>query len=350
MTAKAYGAQSADQPLEPMDIERRAPGPRDVQIDIAWCGVCHSDLHTVRAEWGGTLYPCVPGHEIIGRVSAIGKAVGGHQVGDVVGVGCLVGSCQRCGSCAEGLEQYCENGFVGTYNGPTPDAPGHTLGGYSQRIVVDEGFVLKIRHRKEQLAAVAPLLCAGITTYSPLRHWNAGPGRKVGVVGIGGLGHMGVKLAHAMGAEVVAFTSSDGKRQAALDLGADEVVVSRNAAEMKKHAGSFDLILDTVAASHSLDAYTTLLKRDGTLVLVGVPEHPHPSPMVAPLIFRRRAIAGSLIGGIPETQEMLDFCAERGIVADIEIIRADGIDAAYERMLKSDVKYRFVIDCATMSA
>ncbi|RYD14472.1 MAG: NAD(P)-dependent alcohol dehydrogenase [Lysobacteraceae bacterium] len=350
MTTQAYGAQSADRPLEPMDIQRRAPGPRDVQVDIAWCGVCHSDLHTVRAEWGGTLYPCVPGHEIIGRVSAVGKAVAGHQVGDVVGVGCLVGSCQRCGSCAEGLEQYCENGFVGTYNGPTPDAPGHTLGGYSQRIVVDEGFVLKIRHREEQLAAVAPLLCAGITTYSPLRHWNAGPGRKVGVVGIGGLGHMGVKLAHAMGAEVVAFTSSEGKRQAALDLGADEVVVSRNAGEMKKHAGSFDLILDTVAASHSLDAYTTLLKRDGTLVLVGVPEHPHPSPMVAPLIFRRRAIAGSLIGGIAETQEMLDFCAERGIVADIEIIRADGIDAAYERMLKSDVKYRFVIDCATMSA
>ncbi len=350
MTTKAYGAHSADRPLEPMDIQRRAPGPRDVQIDIAWCGVCHSDLHTVRAEWGGTLYPCVPGHEIIGRVSAVGNAVASHKVGDAVGVGCLVGSCQRCGSCAEGLEQYCENGFVGTYNGSTPDAPGHTLGGYSQRIVVDEGFVLKIRHREDQLAAVAPLLCAGITTYSPLRHWNVGPGKKVGVVGIGGLGHMGVKIAHAMGATVVAFTSSDNKRQAALDLGANEVVVSRNAGEMKKHAGSFDLILDTVAASHSLDTYTTLLKRDGTLVLVGVPEHPHPSPMVAPLIFKRRAIAGSLIGGIAETQEMLDFCAERGIVADIEIIRADGIDAAYERMLRSDVKYRFVIDCATMSA
>jgi uncharacterized zinc-type alcohol dehydrogenase-like protein len=348
MTTKAYGAQSADQPLEPMEIQRRAPGPQDVQIDIAYCGVCHSDLHTVRAEWGGTLYPCVPGHEIVGRVSAAGAKVGGYRVGDVVGVGCLVGSCQRCASCAEGLEQYCENGFVGTYNGPTPDAPGHTLGGYSQRIVVDEKFVLKIRHPEDQLAAVAPLLCAGITTYSPLRHWNVGPGKKVGVVGIGGLGHMGVKIAHAMGATVVAFTSSDNKRQAALDLGADDVVISRNPAEMKKHTGSFDLILDTVAASHSLDAYTALLKRDGTLVLVGVPEDPHPSPMVAALIFKRRAIAGSLIGGIAETQEMLDFCADKGIVADIEMIRADGIDAAYDRMVRSDVKYRFVIDCATL--
>lgn len=350
MTTKAYGARAADKPLEPMDIRRRAPGPRDVQIEIAWCGVCHSDLHTVRSEWGGTLYPCVPGHEIVGRASAVGAEVVDTRVGDIVGVGCLVGSCQRCDSCADGLEQYCENGFTGTYNGATPDAPGHTLGGYSQRIVVDEKFVLKIRHPQDQLAAVAPLLCAGITTYSPLRHWNVGPGKKVGVVGIGGLGHMGVKIAHAMGARVVAFTSSDGKRQAALDLGADEVVVSRNPAEMRKHKASFDLILDTVAASHSLDAYTALLKRDGTLVLVGVPEHPHPSPNVAPLIFSRRAIAGSLIGGIAETQEMLDFCADKGIVADIEVIRADGIDAAYERMLKSDVKYRFVIDCATLSA
>ena len=348
MMTKAYGAHAADQPLESMDIQRRAPGARDVQIDIAYCGVCHSDLHTVRSEWGGTRYPCVPGHEIVGRVSAVGSAVGGLKIGDVVGVGCLVGSCQRCASCADDLEQYCENGFVGTYNGPTPDAPGHTLGGYSQRIVVDEKFVLKIRHPEAQLAAVAPLLCAGITTYSPLRHWNIGPGKKVGVVGIGGLGHMGVKIAHAMGAHVVAFTSSDAKRQAALDLGADEVVVSRNPAEMKAHAGSFDLILNTVAASHSLDAYTAQLKRDGTLVLVGVPEHPHPTPNIANLIFKRRAIAGSLIGGIAETQEMLDFCADKGIVADIEMIRADQIDAAYERMLRSDVKYRFVIDCATL--
>jgi len=266
-----------------------------------------------------------------------------------VGVGCLVGSCQRCASCAEGLEQYCENGFVGTYNGPTADPPGHTLGGYSQRIVVDEKFVLKIRHPKEQLAAVAPLLCAGITTYSPLRHWNVGPGRKVGVVGIGGLGHMGIKIAHAMGAHTVAFTTSEGKRQDARDLGADEVVVSRNAAEMRAHAGSFDFILDTVAASHDLDAFTKLLRRDGTLCLVGVPEHPHPSPNVGAIIFGRKAIAGSLIGGIAQTQEMLDFCAERGIVADIEMIPIQKIDEAYDRMQKSDVKYRFVIDSASLA-
>jgi uncharacterized zinc-type alcohol dehydrogenase-like protein len=348
MTTKAYGAYAADKPLEPIDIERRAPGPHDVQIDIAYCGVCHSDLHTVRSEWGGTLYPCVPGHEIVGHVSAVGGEVTGFKVGDTVGVGCMVDSCQHCAACDEGLEQYCENGMVGTYNGRTADAPGHTLGGYSQRIVVSDKFVLKIRHPEDQLAAAAPLLCAGITTYSPLRHWNAGPGKKVGVVGIGGLGHMGVKIAHAMGAHVVAFTTSESKRQDALDLGADEVVVSRNADEMKAHAGSFDLILNTVAVSHSLDAYTALLKRDGALVLVGVPEHPHPSPNVGNLIFKRRAIAGSMIGGIAETQEMLDFCADKGIVADIEMIPMQQIDAAYERMLKSDVKYRFVIDSATL--
>ncbi|EIM01246.1 zinc-binding dehydrogenase [Rhodanobacter thiooxydans] len=349
MTTKAYGAHAADKPLQPIDIERRAPGPQDVQIDIAYCGVCHSDLHTVRSEWGGTLFPCVPGHEIVGHVSAVGSAVTGFKAGDTVGVGCMVDSCQHCASCAEGLEQYCENGFTGTYNGATKDAPGHTLGGYSQRIVVDEKFVLKIRHPEAQLAAVAPLLCAGITTWSPLRHWKVGPGSKVGVVGIGGLGHMGVKLAHALGAQVVAFTSSENKRQAALDLGADEVVVSRNEGEMKAHAGSFDLILNTVAASHSLDAYTALLKRDGTLVLVGVPEHPHPTPSIANLIFKRRAIAGSLIGGIVETQEMLDFCADKGIVADIEMIPMQQIDEAYDRMVKSDVKYRFVIDNATLA-
>ena len=348
MTTKAYGAQAADQPLQPMPIERRAPGPRDVQIDIAYCGVCHSDLHTVRSEWAGTLFPCVPGHEIVGRVTAVGTDAGGFQVGDLVGVGCMVGSCKSCSSCDEGHEQYCERGMVGTYNGPTPDAPGHTLGGYSQRIVVDRDFVLRIHHQASQLAAVAPLLCAGITTYSPLRHWGAGPGKKVGIVGIGGLGHMGVKIAHAMGAHVVAFTTSESKRQDGHDLGADEVVISRDSAQMKAHRGSFDLILDTVAASHDLDAYTSLLKRDGTLVLVGVPEHPHPVPSIGNLIFKRRAIAGSLIGGIAETQEMLDFCAQHGIVADIEMIDAGDIDAAYERMLRSDVKYRFVIDTATM--
>ena len=350
MTVKAWGAHAADQPVVAMDIERRAPGPRDVQIEIAYCGICHSDLHTIRSEWGGTKYPCVPGHEIVGRVSAVGGEVKDVKVGDVVGVGCLVGSCKHCAACDEGLEQYCENGFVGTYNGRTADAPGHTLGGYSQRIVVDRDFVLKIRHPESQLAAVAPLLCAGITTYSPLRHWGVGPGKKVGIVGIGGLGHMGIKIAHAMGAKVVAFTTSESKREEARKLGADEVVISKDAAQMRAHAGSFDFILDTVAASHDLDAFTSLLKRDGTLCLVGVPEHPHPTPNIGNLIFRRRALAGSLIGGIAETQEMLDFCAEHGIVADIEMIAAKDIDAGYERMLKSDVKYRFVIDAATMAA
>jgi uncharacterized zinc-type alcohol dehydrogenase-like protein len=350
MVTKAYGAHAADRPLESIDIERRAPGPHDVQIDIAYCGVCHSDLHTVRSEWDGTLYPCVPGHEIVGHVSAVGGEVSKFKVGDTVGVGCLVDSCQHCASCADGEEQYCENGFTGTYNGATPDAPGHTLGGYSQRITVSDKFVLKITHSEEQLAAAAPLLCAGITTWSPLRHWKAGPGKKVGIVGIGGLGHMGVKLAHALGAHVVAFTTSESKRADAKALGADEVVVSRNEAEMQAHANSFDLILNTVAASHNLDAFTALLKRDGTMTLVGVPEHAHPSPNVAALIFKRRAIAGSLIGGIAETQEMLDFCAENGIVSDIEMITAQQIDEAYERMQKSDVKYRFVIDNATLAA
>ena len=348
MTTKAYGAHAADKPVEAIAIERRAPGPDDVQIDIAYCGVCHSDLHTVRSEWPGTLYPCVPGHEIVGHVSAVGGAVSGFKVGDVVGVGCLVDSCGECGACHDHLEQFCEKGMIGTYNGPTPDAPGHTLGGYSQRIVVDQGFVLHVRHPVEQLAAVAPLLCAGITTYSPLRHWNAGPGKKVGVVGIGGLGHMGLKIAHAMGAHVVVFTTSESKREEALKLGADEVVNSREAGQMQAHAGSFDFILDTVAAPHNLDAFTGLLKRDGTLCLVGAPASPHPSPSVMGLIFGRKSIAGSLIGGIAETQEMLDFCAEHGIVADIEMIAARDIEPSYERMLKSDVKYRFVIDAATM--
>jgi alcohol dehydrogenase (NADP+) len=350
MPTKAYGAYAADKKLEPLDIERRKPGAKDVQIEIAYCGVCHSDLHTVRSEWAGTMYPCVPGHEIVGTVSAVGNEVTKFKVGDTVGVGCLVNSCQHCDACAESLEQYCENGFVATYNSTIADPPGHTLGGYSQRMVVDEKFVLRIRHPESQLAAAAPLLCAGITTYSPLRHWNVGPGKKVGIVGIGGLGHMGIKLAHAMGAHTVAFTTSEGKRKDALDLGADEVVVSKNAAEMKQHANSFDFILDTVAASHNLDAFTTLLKRDGTLCLVGVPEHAHPSPTAAALIFKRRAIAGSLIGGIAETQEMLDFCAERGIVSEIEMIPIQKIDEAYDRMLKSDVKYRFVIDNKSLAS
>jgi uncharacterized zinc-type alcohol dehydrogenase-like protein len=350
MAIKAYGATAGDRPLEALDIERRQPGDHDVQIEIAFCGVCHSDLHQVRGEWEGTIYPCVPGHEIVGRVSAVGTDVSRFAVGDLVGVGCIVDSCHDCPSCDEGLEQYCEKTFTGTYNFPTPDAPGHTLGGYSQRIVVEERSVLKISHPEEQLAAVAPLLCAGITTYSPLRHWEVGPGKKVGIVGIGGLGHMGVKLAHAMGAHVVAFTTSENKREAAKLLGADEVVVSRNADEMAAHANSFDFILDTVAAAHELTDFTVLLKRDGTLTLVGVPDQPHPSPNVGALIFKRRAIAGSLIGGIAETQEMLDFCAEKGIVADIEMIRIQDIDDAFNRMQRSDVKYRFVIDNATLEA
>ncbi|ELQ6038162.1 NAD(P)-dependent alcohol dehydrogenase [Cronobacter malonaticus] len=348
MHIKAIGALSATQPLEPMTITRREPGEHDVQIAIAYCGVCHSDIHQARAEWAGTLFPCVPGHEIVGRVTAIGTKVTGFTPGDLVGVGCIVDSCKHCEECDDGLENYCDH-MIGTYNFPTPDAPGHTLGGYSQQIVVHERYVLRIRHPESQLAAVAPLLCAGITTYSPLRHWQVGPGKKVGIVGIGGLGHMGIKLAHAMGAQVVAFTTSESKRDAAKALGADEVVVSRNASEMQAHAKSFDFILNTVAAPHNLDAFTALLKRDGTMTLVGAPASPHPSPEVFNLIFKRRAIAGSMIGGIPETQEMLDFCAEHRIVADIELIRADEINEAWERMIKGDVKYRFVIDTATLA-
>jgi uncharacterized zinc-type alcohol dehydrogenase-like protein len=350
LVTRAYGAQAADRRLEPMTIQRRAVGAQDVQIAIAYCGVCHSDLHTVRSEWAGTLFPCVPGHEIVGQVTAVGTEVGGFKVGDTVGVGCLVDSCRRCSACAQGLEQYCEPGFISTYNSPTADPPGHTLGGYAQSIVVDEAFVLKINHPREQLAAVAPLLCAGITTWSPLRHWGAGPGKIVGVVGIGGLGHMGLKLAHAMGARTIAFTTSAAKRQDALDLGADEVVISTDAKAMARHADSFDLILDTAAASHDLNLYAQLLRRDGVLCLVGAPEEPHAPPDAKGLLFRRRAIAGSIIGGIAETQEMLDFCAERGIVADIELIPVQQIDEAYDRMQRNAVKYRFVVDNASLTA
>ncbi|MGV3769714.1 MAG: NAD(P)-dependent alcohol dehydrogenase [Sphingobium phenoxybenzoativorans] len=348
-TARGFAAQSGDTPLAPFTFERRAPRANDVAIDILHCGVCHSDLHTARAEWGGTLFPCVPGHEIVGKVTAVGADVTKFAAGDVVGVGCLVDSCQHCPACDEGLEQYCENGLVGTYNGPDADF-GHTFGGYSDHIVVREEFVLKVSHAEKDLAAVAPLLCAGITTWSPLRHWKVGPGMKVGIVGIGGLGHMGVKLAHALGAHVVAFTTSESKRQDALALGADEVVVSRDQAQMDAHVNSFDFILNTVAASHDLDAFMVLLKRDGTMTLVGVPEHAHPSPNVANLIFRRKTLAGSLIGGIAETQEMLDFCAEHGIVSDIEAISIQDINTAFDRMVKSDVKYRFVIDMETVKA
>ncbi len=344
----AYGTQSATTPLAPLTIERRTPGDRDVAIDILFCGVCHSDLHTVRGEWAGTQFPSVPGHEIVGRVTAVGPKVAKFSVGDIVGVGCMVDSCQHCAPCEQGLEQYCDNGFTGTYNGPEQGSGANTFGGYSAHIVVRESFVLRITHPEAQLAEVAPLLCAGITTYSPLRQWNAGPGKKVGIVGLGGLGHMGVKIAAAMGAHVVLFTTSDSKREDAKRLGAHEVVVSKNADEMAAHANSFDLIVNTVAAPHGLDAFLALLKLDGTMSLVGAPASPHPSPNVFSLIMKRRRLAGSLIGGIRETQEMLDFCAQHGIVADIESIRMDEIETAYERMLTSDVRYRFVIDMQTL--
>ena len=344
----AYGAQSATTPLAPLTIERRTPGGRDVAIDILFCGVCHSDLHTVRGEWAGTQFPSVPGHEIVGRVTAVGPKVTKFSVGDIVGVGCMVDSCQHCAPCEQGLEQYCDNGFTGTYNGPEQGTGANTFGGYSAHIVVRESFVLRITHPEVQLAEVAPLLCAGITTYSPLRQWNAGPGKKVGIVGLGGLGHMGVKIAAAMGAHGVLFTTSDSTREDAKRRGAHEVVVSKNADEMAAHANSFDLIVNTVAAPHGLDAFLALLKLDGTMSLVGAPASPHPSPNVFSLIMKRRRLAGSLIGGIRETQEMLDFCAQHGIVADIESIRMDEIETAYERMLKSDVRYRFVIDMETL--
>ena len=346
--ALAYAAQSPSTPLAPFSIERRTPGATDIALDILYCGVCHSDLHTARDEWGGTVYPCVPGHEIVGRVTAVGNKVSKFKVGELVGVGCMVDSCQHCKPCADGLEQYCDNGFTGTYNGPEQNGGGNTFGGYSSQMVVRESFVLKIAHDEKQLAAVAPLLCAGITTYSPLKQWGVGAGHKVGIVGLGGLGHMGVKIAAAMGAHVVLFTTSAAKRDDALRLGAREVVVSKNADEMAAHTGSFDFILNTVAAPHDLDAFLVLLKLDGTMTLVGAPASPHPSPGVFNLIMKRRRLAGSLIGGIAETQDMLDFCAKNNIVSDIEMIRMDEIESAYERMLKSDVKYRFVIDMASL--
>jgi uncharacterized zinc-type alcohol dehydrogenase-like protein len=345
---RGFAARDAKGPLGPFEIERRDPKVTDVQIEILFCGVCHSDLHTVRDEWKNTVYPVVPGHEIVGRVTKVGPGVKKYKVGDLAGVGCLVDSCRTCVDCREGLEQYCEKGMVFTYNSPDPHLPGKmTYGGYSGQIVVDERFVLRVSDKLD-LKAVAPLLCAGITTYSPMRQWNVGKGQKVGVVGLGGLGHMGVKFSHAFGARTVMFTTSPGKAEDARKLGADEVVISKNADEMKKHANSFDFILNTVAAPHNLDAFIELLKRDGTMCLVGVPEHPHPSPNVGNLIFKRRRLAGSLIGGLPETQEMLDFCAEHNIVSDVEVIPMQKINEAYERMLRSDVKYRFVIDMASL--
>ncbi len=346
-SAKAFAATSPSSPLAAITIERREPTATDVQIQVLYCGVCHSDLHMTRNEWGGAIYPSVTGHEIVGRVTKVGSGVKKFKVGDVAAVGCLVDSCRTCPNCSQGLEQFCDNGMVMTYNSPDKYLGGATLGGYSQSIVVTEDFVLKVPANLD-LAAAAPLLCAGITTYSPLKHWKVGPGQKVGIVGLGGLGHMGVKFARAFGAHVVLFTTSPGKTADALRLGAHEVVVSKDEAQMAAHAGSFDFILDAVSASHDINAYLNLLKRDGNLVLVGAPEKPM-AIAAFPLIFRRRSFSGSLIGGLPETQEMLDFCGQHGITCDIEMIRMDQINEAYERMLKSDVKYRFVIDMATLS-
>lgn len=343
-----YAASSATAPLGPFSFARRDPTADDVQIDVLFCGVCHSDVHTARAEWAGTIFPCVPGHEVVGRVAAVGANVNTFKAGDLVGVGCMVDSCQHCASCADGLEQYCEEGMVGTYNAKDKHTGGHTFGGYSKAIVVDQKFVLRISDKLDP-AGAAPLLCAGITTWSPLRHWKVGKGSRVGIVGLGGLGHMGVKLAHALGAHVTLFTTSPNKRDDALALGADEVVISKDPEAMKACANTLDFIIDTVSAPHDLDVYLLMLKRDGAMTLVGAPPTPHPSPTVFNLIMKRRTLAGSLIGGIKETQEMLDFCAEHGIVSEIEVIAMKDINDAYERMLKSDVKYRFVIDLSTLS-
>jgi alcohol dehydrogenase (NADP+) len=347
--AKAYAAPSATGKLAPFALQRREPRAQDVQIEILYCGVCHSDLHQVRDEWKEvmpTVYPCVPGHEIVGRVVKVGSAVKKFKEGDIAAVGCMVDSCRVCDSCRAGLEQYCENGFTLTYNFEDKVLGGVTYGGYSDSIVVDEAFVLRVTNGLDP-AGAAPLLCAGITTYSPMRHWKVGKGQKVGIVGLGGLGHMGLKFAHALGAHVVLFTTSANKVEDARRLGADDVVISKNAADMQKHAGSFHFILDAVSAEHDINAYLSLLRRDGTLTLVGAPEKAMPVSAFN-LLMGRRSLAGSAIGGIPETQEMLDFCGEHGIVSDIEIIPIQKINEAYERMLRSDVKYRFVIDMASL--
>ena len=342
-STKGYAAQSESSPLAPLSFERRDPLPDDVQFDILFCGICHSDLHIARNEWGGgTTYPCVPGHEIVGRVVKVGKAVKKFKEGDLVAVGCMVDSDRTCANCKAGLEQFCESGATFTYNSKDPHTGGVTYGGYSKSIVVDQDFVLRVSDKLD-LAASAPLLCAGITTYSPLRKWKVGEGQKVGVVGLGGLGHMALKFANAFGAEVALFTHSPGKTADAKRLGAHEVIVTKEKEALENQANRFDFIIDTVSAPHNINAYLGVLKRDGVLCLVGVP--PEPIPVGAfNLIMPRRQLAGSLIGGIAETQEMLDFCADRGIICDIELIGIDKINEAYERMLKSDVKYRFVID------
>jgi len=343
---KAFAATSSTAPLGPWSFDRRTPKPNDVQIEILYCGVCHSDLHTVRNEWGGTVYPCVPGHEIVGRVTAVGKDVKGFKAGDLAAVGCLVDSCRECENCKDGLEQYCMNGMVGTYNAQQKDGSGNTYGGYSKSIVVREEFVLHISD-KLPLEAVAPLLCAGITTYSPLRHWKVGKGQKVAVLGLGGLGHMGVKLAAAMGAEVTMLSHTPSKEKDAKRLGAHHFVLTTDDTQLKSVTGKFDFILDTVSADHDYNFYLSLLRTNGVMVCVGAPSAPAQVPAFN-LIFDRKSIAGSLIGGIPETQEMLDFCEKHNIVSDVEVININYINEAYERMLKGDVKYRFVIDMATL--
>lgn len=348
MPTKAFAAQSATTPLAPFSIDRREPLASDVEIDILFCGVCHSDLHFARNEWGMTAYPVVPGHEILGRVTRVGNAVTKFKAGDLAAVGCLVDSCRTCASCKEGLEQFCTAAPVFSYNGPDKHSGGMTFGGYSEKIVCDEAYTLKVPTNLDP-ARAAPLLCAGITTYSPLRKWGAGKGKKVGIVGLGGLGHMGVKFARAMGAHTVLFTTSEGKAADGRKLGAEDVVISKDADAMGKHAGSFDLIVDTVSADHDLNAYLALLKLDGTLVLVGVPPNPQLVHAFS-LLLPRRNLSGSLIGGIGETQEMLDFCGKHNIACDIELIKMQQINEAYERMLRSDVKYRFVIDMASLKA
>jgi alcohol dehydrogenase (NADP+) len=347
--AKAYSAASAKSPLAPMTIPRRDPGEHDVQIEILFCGICHSDLHTVRSEWSAmpTVYPCVPGHEIVGRVIKVGSAVTKFKPGDIAAVGCMVDSDGNCPECQAGLEQFCPHMTL-TFNSPDAHLGGITYGGYSDSIVVKDHFVLRVPSNLN-LAGAAPLLCAGITTYSPMRHWGVAKGKKVGVVGLGGLGHMAIKFAHAFGAHVVVFTTSPNKKEDALRLGADEVVISRNADEMKSHAGSFDFILDAVSAEHDIDSYIQLLRRDGNITLVGAP----PKPLAVSafsLIFKRCSLSGSNIGGIAETQEMLDFCGKHNITADVEVIPIQKVNEAYERLSNSDVKYRFSIDMASLKS
>ncbi len=344
---KAFGTEAATSPLKEMTITRRDITAKDIEIEILYCGVCHSDLHTARNDWGGTVYPSVPGHEIVGKITRVGKDVTKFNVGDIAGVGCLVDSCRTCNSCKEDLEQYCLTGFTGTYNGKDKHLGGHTFGGYSEKVVVDEHFVLKVPANLN-LAAVAPLLCAGITTWSPLKHWNVKEGSKVAVVGLGGLGHMVIKLAKGLGASVTLFSRTPGKTEDAKQLGADEVIISTDAAQMNSVKGKFDLIIDTVPSIHDVNPYLTTLTISGTLVLVGYLGELNPMLNSVPMILGRKSVAGSLIGGIAETQEMLDFCAKHNIVSEIELIKMQDINQAYERMLKSDVKYRFVIDMASL--